>query len=177
MIGDPQAREVWALTARADRDGDIGASLDHADTLRRQQEVEAVTAQLEALKTSALDDEDETSRTKAIDAGNSLIFGLRGTGALDEAQARAMREGWVENYVQGRLSRLPPDERIRLLQQGEGGIAEFILEDNRPELIRVALADRLDMERKAQSDADLAPARDLRCGRQAGCGDPRVAAG
>lgn len=156
LIGDPRAREDWTLARGADRDGEIAAAFDHAKTLRKQREVTDVTAQLDALRDSALDDEDEASRAKAIDTGNNLIFGLHGTGAIDEAQAKTLREGWAQNYAEGRLDRLPPEERIATLERSEGNIAEFIPAERRIELIRTARADKLDLDRKAQSDAGLA---------------------
>lgn len=154
-ISDPQTREVWGLERSTDRDGEIAASLDQSAALRQRQEVQSITAQLDMLRTLALDKGDEATRDGLIGAGHKLIAGLEDTGLVDEAGGRALRESWTRKYATERLGRLPPEERIRLLQEGQGTVAEFIPEDQRQELMRFAQADVTDAQRKSQSDAAL----------------------
>jgi hypothetical protein len=146
-IGDAQTREVWGLARGTDRDGQIAASLDQAEALRRRQEVQSVTAQLDNLRTLALDNDDEETRDSLIGAGHKLIGGLEDTKLLDEAGGRAMREGWTRAYATKLLGRLPPEERIKLLEQGQGTVAEFIPEGERQHLVRIAQADAADATR------------------------------
>lgn len=156
QIGDPRMREAWGLARSVDRDGEIAASLDQSTVLRRRQEIQSVTAQLDTLRTLALDNDDEATRHDFIQAGHKLIAGLEDTGLIDEAGGRAMREGWTKSYARDRLGRLPPEERIKLLERGQGTVAEFIPGDERQTLIWTAQADAADAARKAQSDAALA---------------------
>lgn len=131
-------------------------SLVRSDALRREKEIELVAGQLNGLQTLALETDDEVARSGFIRTGQELIGGLEDTRLVDEAGGRAMREGWTRAYATERLGRLPPDKRIKLLERGTGTVAEFIPEDQRQELMRVAQVDATDAQRKAQSDAALA---------------------
>lgn len=156
LIGDLEAREEWGLSRSADRDGQIAASADQAETLRRGQEVEGVKTQLDTLRMAALDSGDDESRLQMMQAGQRLMFGLRDNGLIDDAGVKAMREHWATVYARERLGRMTQDERIKALEQGDGGIAELLPEDARADLLRNTRAELAEAVRKADSDAALA---------------------
>jgi hypothetical protein len=92
---------------------------------------------LESARTAAMATDNDTSRRMFAETVSEMVEGARERGYLDAVQAKAAKRKWTQDYASSYLKMMPPDERLLLLEKGQGE-AEFLDADVRDAMAKTA---------------------------------------
>lgn len=150
-IANTRARQLFQAQAQVDLARGSAAMSEEAQKRRIDLGHANTVDSLDALRTSALQAGDQSTRAAAVGAAHQLIDASVINGDMTSEQGAVLKKQWTASYSEGSVQMLPYDRQIELLSKPKGTSAEFIAPDKREEMLQHAiLAKQVEEERAAR---------------------------
>jgi hypothetical protein len=143
-VRNPAMRQRFDLDTGVTAASGVNRIKDHAFRVESDINRAGLDERLEGRLKAASREPDPAERAKILKDGQNDIASNVGKGYLNAEQGGRKARGWAEDYAEASVSRLPPEERLKVLEapRGEDGRtnteADFIPEARRKAMVREA---------------------------------------
>lgn len=138
MIKDPEDRALFEAEGKVDIERGRASVFGVAKEKEFERDRADIEVILQTNRDTALTEKDPAARAKLLESSRGVIAGAVEKGALKADQAEKAWMAYTQDYGRSSVAMLPPEERIKVLQNPKGTPAEFISPDDRVLMLRQA---------------------------------------